>query len=183
MCADSSFTHPFNAPTCFYLIHILSSYFLKPMELFLNFTRQYLCCASQQVLFGKSWMAVANFRVQRGRCEGQVARHSLKLEDNDQAVNMLNKQTDRGQIYISLVLPPPSLSVLLSLCLCVCLSWPVFLSVSLAAPFFLLALSVPCLGSSVPSDVFIAIHRHLCFATPPPLNQILPPYRFPSSTW
>lgn len=67
-------------------------------------------------------------------------------------------------------------------CLCVCLSWPVFLSVSLAAPFFLLALSVPCLGSSVPSDVFIAIHRHLCFSTPPPLNQILPPYGFPSST-
>lgn len=120
MCADASFTHPFNAPTCFYLIHILNSCFLKPTELSLNSTRQYVCSASQQVFFGKSWMAVANLRVQRGRREGQVARHGLKLEDNDRAVNMLNKQTDRGQIYISLVLPPPSLSVLLSLCLCVC---------------------------------------------------------------
>lgn len=50
MCADSSFTRLFNA-TCFYLIHILSSYFLKPMELFLNFTKQYLFSTSLSASF------------------------------------------------------------------------------------------------------------------------------------
>lgn len=65
-------------------------------------------------------------------------------------------------------------------CLCVSVSWPVFLSVSLAALFSLLAPSVPCLGSPVQSDVFIAIHQRLFLSTP--VKQTSPPHQFPSST-